>query len=144
MSKRFTIAQYQYIVAQQEEYFPDNVVSIGISNRTLNDVYLSLDKKFNSVISGKIEDAKNKFLALFNPVTRELVYNKFVEKEKKYYWTTKKLDKYGVRGRLYKTTDDTIKPYFDAILNDTDEQLTEAEVKEWGYNPDMFDKEEVK
>ena len=144
MSKRFTIAQYQYIVAQQEEYFPDNVVSIGISNRTLNDVYLSLDKKFNSVISGKIEDAKNKFLALFNPVTRELVYNKFVEKEKKYYWTTKKLDKYGVRGRLYKTTDDTIKPYFDAILNDTDEQLTEAEVKEWDYNPDMFDKEEVK
>ena len=24
-----------------------------------------------------------------------------------------------------------------------DEKLTESEIREWGYNPEMFDKEEV-
>jgi len=143
MREKFTVPQFNDIVKQQEEYFPNDVVADGFLGRTLAKSYQILNAKYEYTID-EIENSKNKFSALFNPLTRELVYNKFVEKEKKYYWTTKKLDKYGVRGRLYKTTDDTIKPYFDAILNDTDEQLTEAEVREWGYNPDMFDKEEVK
>ena len=74
-----------------------------------------------------------KALALANPLTREWAHDKFVEKEKKYYWTHKKGNKIGL--------------YEDSGIIFLKERywapLTESEIKAWGYNPDMFDKEEV-
>lgn len=130
MTKKFTEEQYQKIIDTWEH-------ETSHTNATRAVIYY-LD--YEQHLGYMVYEA----FAIANPLTREWAHEQFVEKEKKYYWTTKKLDKYGVRGRLYKTTDDSIKPYFDAIINDTDEQLTESEIREWGYNPDMFDKEEVK
>ena len=142
MSKRFTIAQYQYIVAQQEEYFPVNVVRIGISNRTLNDVYLSLDKKFNNVISGKIEDAKNKFLALFNPVSRDFVKDSLVEADSLFLWSYNAPN--GVEYNLNTLVVDGEKRIF--LDEDDATPITFSEVKkQMGdlFNIDLFDRIEV-
>ena len=46
---------------------------------------------------------------------------------------------------LYKDYFGRIHPFF-SVTNvniDDNEKLTETEIREWGYNPEMFDKEEV-
>lgn len=137
MSNKFTEQEYKKIIEGFDK------INANYRFGLLNE---NVAREFRKLMNNDydVDFGWSLIVALANPLTREWAHDKFVEKEKKYYWTTKKLDKYGVRGRLYKTTDDTIKPYFDDILNDTDEQLTESEVREWGYNPDMFDKDEVK
>ncbi len=86
-------------------------------------------------------------LALANPLTREWAHDKFVEKGKKYYWTGNKVDNVGLIKRLYKDNEGMIVDH-GIREEDTDkaedEQLTESEIKAWGYNPEMFDREEVK
>ena len=84
-------------------------------------------------------------MAIFNPLTREWAHDKFVEKEKKYRWSGKKIDVNGRHALLYKDRNETVKPLFlyDNKNTSEDEQLTESEIKAWGYDPDMFDKEEV-
>lgn len=134
MLKNFTQMQYEQIVAISE----DNAEDREEKTKQILDYIFD-----NKLAPGFGTEVLDRALVISNPLTRDIGRERYVEKEKKYYWTTKKLDKYGLRGRLYKTTDDTIQSYFDAILNDTDEQLTEAEIREWGYNPVMFDKEEV-
>ena len=74
-----------------------------------------------------------KALALANPVTRELAYDKFVEEEKTYFWTNKNKKRFG----LYKY-DGVVSPKIGMLT-----ELTESEIKAWGYNPEMFDREEV-
>lgn len=69
----------------------------------------------------------------------------FVEKEKKYLWTLKKVDKRGIRMRLYKEYFGRVQSFF-SVTNvniDDNEKLTETEIREWGYNPEMFNKEEA-
>lgn len=85
-------------------------------------------------------------LALANPLTREWAHDKFVEKEKKYYWNSIKTDLAGYHSRLFRAENDNVISYSRAELANNineDEQLTESEIKAWGYNPDMFDREEV-
>ncbi|WP_459524686.1 hypothetical protein [Leuconostoc lactis] len=69
----------------------------------------------------------------------------FVEKEKKYVWTLKKVDKSGIKMHLYKDYFGRVKTFL-SVTNvniDDNEKLTEKEIREWGYNPEMFNKEEV-
>lgn len=134
MIEKFTQKQYEQIVAISE----DNAEAREEKTKEIIDYIFD-----NKLMPAGRTEVLDRALVISNPLTREIGRGRYVEKENKYYWTTKKLDKYGAAGRLYKTTDDSIKPYFDAIINDTDEQLTESELREWGYNPDMFDKEEV-
>lgn len=86
-----------------------------------------------------------KALALANPLTREWAHEQFVEEEKKYVWTLKKVDKSGIKMSLYKEYFGRVRPFF-SVKNaniDDNEKLTESEIREWGYNPEMFNKEEV-
>lgn len=76
-------------------------------------------------------------LAIANPLTREWAHEQFVEKEKKYYWSTKKKSKKGKPMTLFKSAGGI------AQMIGTKHALTETEIREWGYNPEMFDKEEV-
>lgn len=74
-------------------------------------------------------------LAIANPLTREWARDKFVEKEKKYMWKLKsKHETY----LCYLLGSRSIIP---ANINLA--FLTESEIKAWGYNPEMFDREEV-
>lgn len=85
-------------------------------------------------------------LALANPLTREWAHGKFVEKEKKYVWHLKGQHKHTDRIRLFKDlSDNSVSNYWAERYSGTSEQekLTESEIKAWGYNPEMFDREEV-
>lgn len=85
-------------------------------------------------------------LAIANPLTREWAHDKFVEKEKKYVWTSKKANSSGKNKRLFwQMSSKSVRDYFTIDENafDDSELLTESEIKEWGYNPEMFDREEV-
>lgn len=143
---KFTEEQYQKIVGIQEESFPKTIIAEGIP---IN------DGGFWKVVSEKMpllseyvsnNDLHFELAAIANPLTREWAHDKFVEKDKKYYWTGNKVDNVGFIKRLYKDDDGMI---IDHVIRkeDTDksedEQLTESEIKAWGYNPEMFDREEI-
>lgn len=91
-------------------------------------------------------------LALANPLTREWAHDKFVEKEKKYVWQSKNEDNKGLSKQLYKSLSGMILDYSiqksnnmksDKHVAQSNEKLTESEIRAWGYNPEMFDREEV-
>ncbi|WP_288846665.1 hypothetical protein [uncultured Fructobacillus sp.] len=73
---------------------------------------------------------------------REWAHEKFVEKEKKYYWTTKKKDKYGNVMHLKRDPSGSIERVPYAFYSEN-ERLTEPEVIAEGYNPNYYLKEEV-
>lgn len=88
------------------------------------------------------------FIAIANPLTREWAHDNFIEKEKKYIWNSKKKDNAGYTKRLFKSKEGMISDYSvigtkNFEITESDEELTESEIKSWGYNTDMFDKEEV-
>ncbi len=64
-----------------------------------------------------------------------MAHAKFVEKDKKYMWKLKSKHEIYL---CYLLGSRSIIP-----SNINFAFLTESEVKEWGYNPEMFDKEEV-
>lgn len=129
MSKKFTEEQYQKILNINL-----NTFQIDLVGELIN--YLSVD----GTIWG---DFLNKALAIANPLTREWAHDKFVEKEKRYIWTSKNTDNEGRRIRLYKRDGDSIATTLIKSFSDELDQLTELEIREWGYNPEMFDREEV-
>lgn len=105
-----------------------------------------MKRVFNYISSEHLANNAYEAAALANPAVRELAHELFVEEEKRYVWTSKKVDKNGIKMHLYKD-------YFGRVLSFLsvknvniydNEKLTESEIREWGYNPDMFDKEEVK
>lgn len=100
---------------------------------------------FNYIEKERLANTVYESAALANPVTREWAHERFVEEEKRYAWTLKKVDKRGIRMRLYKEYFGRVQSFF-SVTNvniDDNEKLTETEIREWGYNPEMFDKEEV-
>ena len=128
---KFTEEQYQKIVIAWD----------------FEDTYAEATQAVIDVISVFVtEDLQDEALAIANPLTREWAHEQFVEKENKYVWTLKKVDKSGIKMRLYKEYFGRVQPFF-SVKNaniDDNEKLTESEINEWGYNPEMFDKEEVK
>ena len=86
----------------------------------------------------------NKGLALANPATREWAHEQYVEKEKRYVWTSERKNG-DIFMRLYKSKRGYIGSTLVIENGETGlyEKLTETEIREWGYNPEMFNKEEV-
>ncbi|MDM7646790.1 hypothetical protein QUE93_07150 [Leuconostoc falkenbergense] len=114
------------------------------------DIHIVHTSKTQSVIDELLKvgypSMVDQALALANPLTREWAHDKFVEKEKKYYWNSIKTDLAGYHSRLFRAENDNVISYSRAELANNineDEQLTESEIKAWGYNPEMFDREEV-
>lgn len=122
MSKKFTEEQYRKIIRTYEN-------NSGYDNKEM--AVIRVVDNFNGSLS------YNEALALVNPVTREWAHEQFVEKEKRYYWRTKKKSKKGRPMTLFKSSGGI------AQMTGTKHALTETEIREWGYNPEMFDKEEV-
>jgi hypothetical protein len=129
---KFTEEQYQKILNINFNTFQIDLVGELIK-------YLSVDGTI-------LDDFLNKAIAIANPLTREWAHDKFVEKEKEFYWTSKKQDVNRYFARLYKRDSEMVSSY--SMMKpknniNLDEQLTESEIKAWGYNPEMFDREEV-
>lgn len=127
---KFTEEQYREIIRTYENNY-------GYDNKAT--AVIRVVDNFNDSLS------YNEAFALANPVTREWAHERFVEEEKRYAWTLKKVDKNGIKMHLYKDYFGRIYPFF-SVTNvniDDNEKLTETEIREWGYNPEIFDKEEV-
>ena len=130
---KFTEEQYQKIVEIQEESFPTTIISEGMH---IN------DGGFWKVVSEKMpllseyvsnNDLHFELVAIANPITREWAHDKFVEKEKEFYWKLKDNLEFGL------ASDGIV---INIGLNKKS-KLTESIIKAWGYNPEMFDREEV-
>lgn len=78
-------------------------------------------------------------LALANPASRELAHEQFVEKEKKYLWTTPLVA--GIKYALIKENGKYV--LSDMYLTGKGTPLTELEVVNIGLKTDWFIKEEV-
>lgn len=124
MTKKFTEEQYQEII-NFEDF--EVVYRLGIVDSFVGEIIPFIDNN----------ELQQEAMALANPLTREWAHDKFVEKEKKYYWSTKKKSKKGKPMNLLKSAGGI------AQVIGQKHALTETEIREWGYNPDMFDKEEV-
>ena len=133
MSKKFTEEQYQRIVKIYEG-----------ANGYVKAIKLVLNYIDELNWSG-YEEA----MAIANPRTRELAHDKFVKKENKYYWTSKALDGAGNHYQLYRTRDGMLLNIFVSAKSkmyyekDVAYAIAESEIREWGYNPEMFDRVEV-
>lgn len=141
MSKKFTEEQYQKIVDVADEYIKKS--GWGLIGTNLEEPIGSIFEETDLMHQVEFEYVNQEIMAIANPLTREWAHDKFVKKEKRYYWTIKVRNK---KIRLYKgTLDETIKTYVigQETARGTDEQLTESEVKACGYRIDLFDKEEV-
>lgn len=142
---KFTEEQFNKLVELQEKEYPNNVYSS--SKGGYNNIDEAL-KKYDLELYRFVEDIdlENQVVALMNPVTRERAYEQFVEEENKYVWTLKKVDKSGIKMYLHKDYFGRVGSFLSVknVNIDDSEKLTEAEICEWGYNPEMFDKEEVK
>jgi len=146
MSNKFTEEKFKKLVKIQEKYFPITMIEQGASGKSPYDAIHESSIKLSDFIW--TEKLGNEAVALMNPLTREWAHDKFVEKEKKYVWTLKRTAAWnGVENykRLFRTVNGDISD----VLKEKDEDiyeeeyLTETDIKEWGYNPEMFDKEEV-
>ena len=122
MSKKFSESQYQEIVQAWEN-------EGGFITKVVDSVIELVDD---------FEDGLNynEALALANPKSREWAHELYVEKESKYYWTSLKKDEYDVHWYLMR--DVAVIMMGDERQFGLDEQLTECEVREWGYDPDKF------
>ena len=132
--------------------FTKSEADIIVGTYNLGAKYGSVEGGLSAVLSalmreeGQDDKSVSFAMALANPETRDLAYDKYVEKEKKYYWASKKEDENDLRKRLYKKVGGaSVRDYFDNEFLNTyvDEQLTETEIREWGYNPEAFEKVEV-
>ena len=124
MSNKFTEEQYLKIIRTYEN-------NSGYDNKATAVIMVVDNFNFDNNLS------YNEAFALANPITREWAHEQFVEKEKKYYWSTKKKSKKGKPMTLFKSSGGI------AQMTGTKHALTESEIHEWGYNPEMFDKEEA-
>lgn len=141
MTEKFTEEEYQKIVDVADKY-PNFGQEYIIPNGGEGE-WSTTDEELIKAIFGSFYNPENNLLkvqymiALANPITREWAYDKFVEKEKKYYWSSKKKNKQGKSLVLFHGAGGVVQ------MLGTEIPLTESEIKEWGFNPEMFDKKEV-
>lgn len=128
MMKKFTEEQYEAIIdAWNSSLLYDRATHFVI-------------EYVNSIGSCNYEAA----LAIANPKTRELSHDRYVEKEKLYVWQSKQETSDGKVKRLY----DAAIGVSDSFIDKTEpthngNRIAESRIKEWGYNPEMFNKREV-
>lgn len=134
MTKKFTEEEYQKIVEIADKYFEQqkSTVTPVVIRYIYNDLFS--DK---TVENEKIRGLSQEVVLIALPKTRDWAHEKFVEKEKKYYWEYKKKDDEGYAWGLQKLNGLIKLRFIKYSL------LTKKEVIEAGYNPDMFDKKEV-
>jgi len=133
MTKKFTEKQYNMLVEIQEDQYSDDLFFESKSYE--NSIAYTVAQKYD-VLKWFIDtnDLGNEAVALMNPLTREWAHDKFVEKEKRYVWRLKTNNSYRLTTHGGATQVN--------ISRSSESLLTESEIKAWGYNPEMFDREE--
>lgn len=140
MSKKFTEEQYQKIVEIADEYQSNSAFGI-IGDTTQKSIG---EEFYETELNEEIDFYENakEIMAIFNPLTREWAHDKFVEKENKFHFILKDIQEtQGERHHLVRSGRGAIIIY--PFAGNDKPKFKESEIKLWGYNPEMFDKEEV-
>jgi len=135
LNTEFTEEEYQNII----ENF--NFTRGNLSQR-LNTVL----EKFYEEFPMRLRDGMDDFIiiAFINPITSNDAHERFVVKEKRYVWRSKRENSVGKEKRLYDTADGISDSFIDKDTpSHNGNRITETEVKKWGYDPKMFNKDEV-
>lgn len=139
---KFTEEQYQEIIKATESIVNSGDMRLMGANAGISVHGKLLNNKIARFLP--FRSLENEIMAIVNPLTREWAHDKFVEKEKKYVWQSKQETDGGQVKRLYDSAigiTDSFKEKTEPIHNGN--LITETEIKSWGYNPEMFDREEV-
>lgn len=142
MTKKFTEEEYQKIVEIADRLLDDkNRADIELS--TLDEIYFRIQKSSNAEENNKFKDLNQELALIALPKSRDWAHEQFVEKEKKYYWVSKKTDEDG--DYIHICGDRIGRPsnFYSPKRSPIGFLFTESEVKAAGFNPDMFNKEEV-
>jgi len=122
MTKKFTEEQYQKIVELHDKRDFSVDGTLDVITYFVHNISRTGDLDIDTA------------LAISNPLTREWAHDKFVEKEKRYVWKLNGL-------YLVKAIDDDGSIFFGS--HDASMALSTSQIMEWGFNPEMFDREEV-
>lgn len=139
MSKKFTEEQYQKIVNLQEDEYRFSILEGG------DDYDYGFWRRLIIVAADVARFAnENKLIdelaALANPLTREWAHEQYVEKEKKFHFILKDMQEtQGERHHLVRSGRGAIIIY--PFAGNDKPKFKESEIKAWGYNPEMFDRE---
>ncbi|MFC4761049.1 hypothetical protein [Fructobacillus durionis] len=138
MTKKFTEEEYQKITEIADLYFDQQKLMVATFN--LKNIYHYIS--YNEIVeSEKARELSQELALIALPKSRDWAHEQFVDKEKKYYWSSKE----SFDGRfkvLIKNSDGyPMDAFYESPINS--DGFTELEVREACYNPDMFDKEEV-
>ncbi|CAK1254612.1 hypothetical protein R55227_BLOPHJLP_01639 [Fructobacillus tropaeoli] len=139
MTKKFTEKEYQKIVKIADNQIKEHNKSVVTATSSFLEI---IRRECQKIIDyDKLWDLEQEFIIICLPKYRDWAHEKFVDEEKKYYWKSKKKDKEG----LFKTIveHNLGYPTDSYYINANPCAFTESEIREWGYNPDMFDKEEA-
>lgn len=135
---KFTEEQYQKIVEIQEGQYSDDLYFEPRSgNKAVEHVVEKNNPELNDFIDKNY--LGNQAIALMNPLTREWAHEQYVEKEKKYLWTTPLVA--GIKYALIKENGKYV--LSDMYLTGKGTPLTELEVVNIGLKTDWFNKEEA-
>lgn len=136
MTKKFTEEEYHKIVDIADKNFEQHKeLAVTVNLKNIYD-YIFYNE---TVESKKIKDLNQELALIALPKSRDWAYEQYVEKEKKYLWKSKNADKNGKE--VFITVGSEGYPSLETDI--TWHALTEREIRKWGYNPDMFDREEV-
>ncbi|MCK8618013.1 hypothetical protein LNP00_06590 [Fructobacillus sp. M158] len=138
--KIFTEEQYQAIAKVGDKMIKEKNSGLLLNAFTYFENEYQTDD--NGFYPSTIDD-NQQIMAIINPLTRKWAHDQFVEKEKKYFWTSKKTDNHGKPLRLAKDEDGAIYFIGRGMRLKFTMKIAETEIREWGYNPDMFDKAEA-
>jgi len=105
---KFTEEQYQKIVDLQKSSYSWSILE-QFTDFSFWRSLISVDKKLTEFIHEN--DLQDELAAIANPITREWAHDKFVEKEKKYYWNSIKTDLSGNHLRLFRHENGGVSSY---------------------------------
>lgn len=141
MMKKFTEEQYRAI-AKAGDKAANEVFGLIDSRVDFEELLRMEAPNQDNVFYPEFNLYNQEIMAIANPATRHEAKEKYVEKEKKYFWKSKNKDIYGNVMHLKRDPSGSIERVPHAF-HGKNEQLTEPEVRNEGYNPDYFWKEEV-
>lgn len=128
----------------------DDAIEKVLDNEDYNTDGLSVDNVITLIEYLRLEYAPT--AEMTNEEVKEWGFDidKFDKKEvdmpeKRYVWTSKKSDIEGQHLRLWMTSWEAVSTSFveQGETFSENEKLTESEIRAWGYNPEMFEREEV-
>lgn len=142
MSNKFTEEQYHKIVEIADEYQSHSAFGI-IGDVTQKSIGAEVYESELCVEIDFYENAKE-IMAIANPLTREWAHDQFVEKEPEFHFILKNMyDSDDWRYHLVRNRSDAIILFRFSEEKYDRPKFKESEIKAWGFNPEMFDKEEV-